>query len=67
MSQEWMIDVLQDLRNFAVKNDLAELAEQLDDTIHIAVTEITWKAHGGVAAEQNAKPNGGVPGTRGAM
>ncbi len=67
MSQEWMIDVLQDLRNFAVKNDLAELAEQLDDTIHIAVTELTVKASQTVVSEQNAKPNGSVPGTRGAM
>lgn len=67
MSQEWMIDVLQDLRNFAVKNDFVELAEQLDDTIHIAVTELTGKAAQSVAAEQNAKPNGRVSGTRGAM
>lgn len=67
MSQDWMIDVLQDLRSFAAKNDLVELAEHLDDTIHIAVTEITCKACRHVAAEQNAKPNGSVPGTRGAM
>jgi uncharacterized spore protein YtfJ len=40
MSQEWMIDVLTDLRNFAHKNGLAGLAEQLDDTILVAVTEL---------------------------
>jgi hypothetical protein len=67
MAQEWMIDVLLDLRNFAVKNDLTELAEQLDDTIHIAVSELTVKAPNGVVAEQYAKPDRSVPGTRGAM
>ena len=67
MSQEWMIDVLQDLRNFAAKNELADLAEQLDDTIHIAVAELTVKAASGVVTEQNGEPNGSVPGTRGAM
>jgi hypothetical protein len=67
MSQEWMIDLLQDLRNFAAQNELAELTEQLDDTIHIAVAELTVKASDEAVAEQNAKPNGSVPGTRGAM
>ncbi len=41
MSQEWIIDVLVDLRNFAGKNDLGKLVEQLDDTIHIAAAEIS--------------------------
>jgi hypothetical protein len=40
MSQEWMIDVLSDLRNFAQANGLAGLAEQLDDAILVAVTEL---------------------------
>ena len=45
MSQEWMIDVLLDLRKFAGKNSLERLAEQLDDTIHIAVAEISESTH----------------------
>jgi len=38
MSQEWMIDVLTDLRSFAMKNGLISLAEQLDDTILVAAS-----------------------------
>lgn len=43
MSQEWMIDVLTDLRTFAKRNGLLALAEQLDDSIHVAVTELKAK------------------------
>ena len=67
MSQEWMINVLQDQRSFAAKNEMTVLAEQLDDAIHIAVTELTVQASENVVAEQNAKPNGNVPGKCGAM
>ena len=67
MSHDWMIDVLQDLRNFAAKNELTELAEQLDDTIHIAVAELTVQASNSAVAEHHAKQNGSVLGTRGAM
>lgn len=67
MPQDWMINVLQDLRKFATQNGLPVLAEQLDDTIYIAVAEITAKARTTAAAEGNARPNGSVPGTRGAL
>jgi len=67
MSQDWMIDVLQDLRKFAQKNEFCLLAEQLDDTIHIAVEEITAKARKRAAVGADARPNGSVPGARGAM
>jgi hypothetical protein len=40
MSDNWMIEVLADLRNFAKNNSMAKLAEQLDDTIHIAASEL---------------------------
>jgi hypothetical protein len=40
MSQEWMIDVLTDLKRFARENGLMGLAEQLDDTILIAAAEL---------------------------
>jgi len=40
MSQEWMIEVLTDLRKFAQANGLMALAEQLDDSILVAVTEL---------------------------
>lgn len=39
--QDWVIDVLADLKCFARSNGLPDLAEQLDDTIHIALVELT--------------------------
>ncbi len=67
MSQDWMIDVLRDLRKFSQKNGFEALAEQLDDTIHIAVEEITAKARKAIVVESYARPNGSVPGARRAL
>lgn len=43
MSHNWILDVLADLRSFALRNDLTALAEQLDDTTLVAATEIASK------------------------
>lgn len=40
MAKEWVIEVLGDLRGFARTNDLPTLAEQLDEAITVALTEI---------------------------
>lgn len=40
MQSDWILDVLADLRSFAMSNDLPALAEQLDDTALIALAEI---------------------------
>jgi hypothetical protein len=40
MHYDWILDVLTDLRAFAVTNGLTVLAEQLDDTSIIAASEI---------------------------
>ncbi len=40
MHHDWVLDVLSDLSNYARKNDLPGLAEQLDDTRHIAQCDI---------------------------
>lgn len=53
MSDEWIIDVLIDLRKFAGKNKLGRLAEQLDDTIHIAAAEISERAQGSGLSERH--------------
>lgn len=37
---DWIISILFDIRNFSEKDGLTELAEQIDDTIFIAATEI---------------------------
>lgn len=37
---DWIISILFDIRNFSERDGLTELAEQIDDTIFIAATEI---------------------------
>ena len=46
MQYEWILDVLTDLRTFAMSNGLLSLAEQLDDTSLVAATEIAQRAEG---------------------
>jgi hypothetical protein len=38
---DWILDVLADLKAFALSAELTTLAEQLDDTALIALAEIT--------------------------
>lgn len=40
MNNDWIIDVLRDLKKFSASNQLDCLAEQLDDTIMIAISEL---------------------------
>ena len=41
MTNEWILDVLTDLRGFAISNGMPALAEQLDDTKIVAMKELT--------------------------
>ena len=40
MAQDWIIDVLADLRQYAIRNYHVRLAEQLDDAILVAAAEV---------------------------
>ncbi|KIN60176.1 hypothetical protein Z945_1143 [Sulfitobacter noctilucae] len=40
MRSDWILDVLADLKTFALSMDLPGLAEQLDDTALVAMAEI---------------------------
>ena len=40
MEQDWILDVLADIRSFAVKNRMPQLAEQLDDAMLVAAAEM---------------------------
>ncbi|MGB3146678.1 MAG: hypothetical protein WBA91_02845 [Paracoccaceae bacterium] len=42
MEFQWILDVLRDLKSFAKENNLPALAEQLDDTSHVALAEIAF-------------------------
>ncbi len=60
MSQEWMIDVLTDLKQFAKSNGLIGLAEQLDDTILVAVTEMNVNQQSPVKLSGDTNTDHGV-------
>ncbi len=61
MSQEWMIDVLTDLKQFAQQNGLMGLAEQLDDSILVAAAELKQNGQDAVETEHHAKQDIRVP------
>jgi hypothetical protein len=66
MINEWMIDVLADLRNFAAKQAMLELAEHLDDAILVAAVEIRDQDRGRVVSvEVNDAKAGNISGTVG--
>jgi len=66
MNNEWMIDVLADLRNFAAKQAMLELAEHLDDAILVATVEIRNQSRGRVvSAGVNDAKAGNISGTVG--
>ena len=46
MANEWIIDVIADLRTYATHNGLAALARQLDDATLIAAMEIASRDGG---------------------
>lgn len=41
MKAYWVIDILKDIRQFSEKNGMMSLAEQLDDAIFVAASEIS--------------------------
>ena len=46
MQNDWILDVLADLKTFARQNGLSSLASQLDDTQVVAAVEIASVAEG---------------------
>jgi len=48
MTHDWMIDVLADLRQYAIRHYYMDLAEQIDDAIVVAAVELRA---GGESAE----------------
>ena len=66
MTNEWMIDVLTDLRKFAAKQAMLNLAEHLDDAILVAAVEIRDDDRGRVvSAGVNDAKAGNISGTVG--
>jgi hypothetical protein len=46
MKAYWVIDILKDIRQFSEKNGMLDLAEQLDDAIFVAASEIGMQLAG---------------------
>lgn len=51
MEQDWVLDVLTDLKTFAQQNGMFNLSEHLDDTLIVAASELA--AHGNRGVEQD--------------
>ena len=51
MKAYWVIDILKDIRQFSEKNGMVTLAEQLDDAIFVAASEIGAKLAGAGTVE----------------
>ncbi|MEM8554651.1 MAG: hypothetical protein AAGF71_07455 [Pseudomonadota bacterium] len=49
MTDDWVLDVLVDLKSFAQQNGMFNLAEHLDDTLIVAAAELAH--HGGEASK----------------
>jgi hypothetical protein len=61
MANDWILDVLADLKTYARKNGLSALAEQLEETTLLAATEIaSAEGKAPLAAMQNAGTTGYV-------
>ena len=46
MQHDWILDVLADLKSFALTNGLPALAEQLEDSRMVAMAEVASKEEG---------------------
>ncbi len=65
LHNDWILDVLADLKSFALANDLGALAEQLQDTTLIAAAEIASHAKEAQAQDhasqrQSGSDTGGI-------
>lgn len=52
MTNDWMLDVLADMRSFALMNGMHELAKQLDRAADIAKRDAPQAGEGGCGARQ---------------
>ena len=56
MCNDWMIDVLKDMRQVALQNAMLDFAEQLDDAIIVAAVEL-GEAQGNATVEEYDREN----------
>lgn len=59
LQNEWILDVLTDLGNFARQNGMRALAEQIDDTKIVASAELVSRVEGSRRYEHSTAPAAG--------
>lgn len=61
MPHDWIFEVLEDLRSFALANDLQALAAQIDMTLKVAEAEVVARGEGfgpsGLPMPEHSRPN----------
>ncbi|QMU58250.1 MAG: hypothetical protein GKR98_08625 [Boseongicola sp.] len=60
MTNEWILDVLVDLRTFAVKNGLSGLEKQLDQAVAVADKELASEQANAPEAAQRGLKRAGI-------
>jgi hypothetical protein len=60
MQDEWILDVLGDLKSFARANGMPALAAQLDDAMFVAHAEKAYRAEGNGVATQGPRAETGT-------
>lgn len=61
MRHDWIIDLLQDLRAYALKNRLPVLAERTEDLLAVAMAEIAARRAKDDEASGGSSGSGGSP------
>lgn len=61
MSHDWILDVLADLRRYALKNDLPKLADQVEQALRTARMELSQARRGSPEDDTNGENGGGMP------
>lgn len=61
MPHDWIFEVLEDLRSFALANDLQALAAQINTTLKVAEAEVSARGEGfgasGLPLSRHGRPN----------
>lgn len=58
MRHDWIFDVLNDLRRYALANNLPALAAQAEQALAVARAEIGAQSDGGDGGGSDTSPNG---------
>lgn len=46
MRHDWVFDILQDLKSYAIRNDMPGLAASVDQAIAVALSEVEGRSDG---------------------